>query len=73
MPLLTWPHVIVLGFGLALVAVVGDLAESVLKRCLAKKDSGNVLPGIGGVLDLIDSLLFTAPALYFYLALLGGN
>ena len=73
MPLVNWPHVIVLGFGLALVAVVGDLAESVLKRCLAKKDSGNVLPGIGGVLDLIDSLLFTAPALYFYLMLLGGN
>ncbi len=67
MPLLTWGHVIALGFLLAAVAVVGDLAESVLKRCLARKDSGAVLPGIGGVLDLLDSVLFTAPVLFFYL------
>lgn len=62
-----WPHVIALGFILALLAVVGDLAESVLKRSLNAKDSGHMLPGIGGALDLIDSLCFTAPALYFYL------
>jgi phosphatidate cytidylyltransferase len=62
-----WPHVIVLGFVLALLAVVGDLAESVIKRSLGAKDSGNMLPGIGGALDLIDSLCFTAPVLYFYL------
>lgn len=67
MPLLCWGHVIGLGFLLAAVAVVGDLAESVLKRCLAKKDSGAVLPGIGGVLDLVDSILFTAPVMFFYL------
>jgi phosphatidate cytidylyltransferase len=67
MPLLNWGHVVALGFVLAAVAVVGDLAESVLKRCLAKKDSGAVLPGIGGVLDLVDSILFTAPVMYFYL------
>lgn len=70
MPLLSWGHVAILGFGLAAIAVVGDLAESVLKRCLAKKDSGNFLPGIGGVLDLVDSILFTAPALFFYLTML---
>ena len=62
-----WPHVIILGFVLALLAVVGDLAESVVKRSLGAKDSGNMLPGIGGALDLIDSLCFTAPVLYFYL------
>ena len=62
-----WPHVIVLGFVLALLAVVGDLAESVVKRSLGAKDSGNMLPGIGGALDLVDSLCFTAPFLYFYL------
>jgi phosphatidate cytidylyltransferase len=63
----SWPHVIVLGFLLAILAVIGDLAESVVKRSLHAKDSGNMLPGIGGGLDLIDSICFTAPALYFYL------
>lgn len=62
-----WPHVIGLGFILALLAVIGDLAESVVKRALGAKDSGRMLPGIGGALDLIDSICFTAPALYFYL------
>lgn len=63
----SWPHVISLGFLLALLAVIGDLAESILKRALNAKDSGRMLPGIGGALDLIDSICFTAPALYFYL------
>jgi phosphatidate cytidylyltransferase len=63
----SWPHVIILGFLLAILAVIGDLAESVLKRSLNAKDSGRMLPGIGGALDLIDSICFTAPALYFYL------
>ena len=60
-------HVVVLGFLLALLAVVGDLAESVVKRALDAKDSGRFLPGIGGSLDLIDSVCFTAPALFIYL------
>ena len=63
----SWPHVIALGFILAVLAVIGDLAESVVKRSLHAKDSGNMLPGIGGGLDLIDSICFTAPALWFYL------
>lgn len=62
-----WPHVIALGFILCVLAVIGDLAESVIKRALDTKDSGHLLPGIGGSLDLIDSVCFTAPALYFYL------
>ena len=62
-----WHHVVILGFILALLAVVGDLAESIIKRSLKAKDSGQTLPGIGGALDLIDSLCFTAPALYFYI------
>lgn len=62
-----WGHVIFLGALLAVLAVIGDLAESVLKRSIGAKDSGKMLPGIGGSLDLIDSLCFTAPALYFYL------
>jgi phosphatidate cytidylyltransferase len=60
---------IVLGLLLGFAAVVGDLAESIVKRSTGVKDSGNFLPGIGGALDLIDSLLFTAPLLYFYLRL----
>lgn len=67
MPLLTPLSASVLCLVLAAVCVVGDLAESVIKRCLEVKDSGNFLPGIGGSLDLIDSLLFTAPIFYFYL------
>ena len=63
----SWGHVIVLSIVLCLLAVVGDLAESVVKRSLNVKDSGAMLPGIGGALDLIDSLCFTAPVLYFYL------
>ena len=64
----SWPHVIALGFLLAILAVIGDLAESVVKRSLHAKDSGNMLPGIGGGLDLIDSICFTAPALWFYIS-----
>lgn len=60
-------HVIALALILALLAVVGDLAESVVKRALDAKDSGRMLPGIGGSLDLIDSVCFTAPAAFFYL------
>ena len=63
-------HVAILGLLLAVLAVVGDLAESVVKRSAGAKDSGNMLPGIGGSLDLIDSICFTAPALYFYLDIL---
>lgn len=58
---------IILGLLLPLVSVVGDLAESVVKRDASIKDSGRSIPGIGGALDLIDSILFTAPVLYFYL------
>jgi phosphatidate cytidylyltransferase len=58
-----------LGLVIALGAVAGDLAESLLKRSLAAKDSGQVLPGIGGVLDLIDSIAFTGPLAWFFLKL----
>jgi len=66
---LNWTHATVLGLLLGFAAVVGDLAESIIKRSTGVKDSGNFLPGIGGALDLVDSLLFTAPLLFFYLRL----
>ena len=59
-------HVVVLGMVLAAIGQVGDLAESLIKRDCGVKDSGTYLSGIGGVLDLVDSLLFTAPVFYFY-------
>ena len=64
--------VIVLGLLLGVGAIVGDLAESIIKRSTHAKDSSAILPGIGGTLDLIDSLLFTAPLMYFYLRLIIG-
>lgn len=60
------PHLFVLGVLLATLGQVGDLAESLIKRDCGVKDSGSLMPGIGGALDLIDSLLFTAPVFYFY-------
>ena len=60
-------HAIVLGIVLSITAVLGDLIESLFKRECGVKDSGSVLPGIGGILDLLDSLLFNAPIMYLYL------
>jgi phosphatidate cytidylyltransferase len=44
--------------------MIGDLAESLLKRDMDQKDSSNLVPGLGGVLDFLDSLLFAAPVAY---------
>lgn len=54
---------------IALVAIVSDLVESIIKRRAAIKDSGAGIPGIGGVFDLSDSLLLTAPLAFFLFAL----
>lgn len=64
---MTWSHAGILGVVLGLGAVVGDLIESIFKREAGVKDSGRFFPGIGGILDLLDSLLFNAPIMYLYL------
>lgn len=60
---------IIIGFLLALSGTMGDMFESLVKRASGVKDSGNYLPGFGGVLDVIDSILFGAPVFYVYLHL----
>jgi len=64
---MTWYHAAILGVVLSMGAVVGDLIESLFKREAGVKDSGHLFPGIGGILDLLDSLLFNAPLMYLYL------
>lgn len=55
---------------LAIIAQLGDLFESLIKRDCQVKDSGKLLPGMGGILDVIDSLIFTAPTFYLYLTMM---
>lgn len=66
---LTWARALPLGVVLSVCAVVGDLTESLFKRAANVKDSGGVVPGMGGILDVLDSILFTAPAVYLFLRL----
>jgi len=63
-------HVILIGIFFGGIGQLGDMSESLIKRDCNVKDSGKFLPALGGALDAIDSLLFSAPAFYFYMVLL---
>jgi phosphatidate cytidylyltransferase len=67
-----WYHAAILGVLVGIVAPIGDLAESLLKRATGVQDSGTLIPGHGGILDRMDSLLFAVLVVLFYAASLGA-
>ena len=72
-PFLSLSQSAILGALLAICGTLGDLTESAIKRSVQVKDSGTLIPGHGGVLDRIDSLLLSAPAFYYYALFTGLN
>ncbi len=65
---LAYTHLILIGIVFGVLAQLGDLSESLMKRDCQVKDASNLIPGMGGFLDIMDSLFFTAPAFYFYIS-----
>ena len=70
LPSVPWREIIVLSMVAGLLAQLGDLCESLLKRAFGAKDSGWLLPGHGGVLDRVDSLVFPVVLVYYYVNVL---
>jgi phosphatidate cytidylyltransferase len=66
LPTLTAVDALAAGIGIALFGQLGDLSESMIKRGAKVKDSGSLIPGHGGMLDRLDSFLFAAPFLYYF-------
>jgi phosphatidate cytidylyltransferase len=72
LPNFSFFHLAFLGCLLGFLSIFGDLCESLMKREFQIKDASQVLPGLGGVLDVVDSLIFAVPAFYFYLRIFLG-
>ena len=64
-----FPHMVIMGVVGSIFAQLGDLTASAFKRKIGIKDYGNIIPGHGGILDRVDSIIFTAPVIYYYLQL----
>ena len=73
LPILSLAEAIVVGLLLGVMGQLGDLVESMMKRSAGVKDSGALIPAHGGMLDKIDSLVFTAPTFYYYLFWVKGT
>ena len=63
-PTLSWPRAVGFGVVVGVAAQLGDLMESMIKRDCERKDASSAVPGFGGVLDVLDSLLFAGPVAY---------
>jgi len=61
-----WGHFLILGFVGSIIGQLGDLCESAIKRNYGRKDASSLLPGHGGLMDRMDSLIFVAPFVYYY-------
>ena len=64
---ISYSEMVILGFLIAVFAQLGDLAESKLKRSMGVKEAGNLIPGHGGILDRLDSIVFTGVVVYYCL------
>jgi len=65
-PGISWIHFLILGFVGSIIGQLGDLCESAIKRNYGRKDASTLLPGHGGLMDRMDSLIFVAPFVYYY-------
>lgn len=69
---INYPAIAVMALVLSCIAQMGDLSFSLIKREYNIKDYGNILPGHGGILDRVDSAMFTVPAAYILIRIIGG-